>query len=376
MALMARPRRLLGVLIIVMIAIPGLSMPFQRARIYSAAEYRKLAASPAWPQAQAWASWPKSIDHYLGDHFAFREALVKAGNRAFGRVTAAGAPPLVLDGGDERLFLFEGLLASTGHDVDADGARDYANFACDLAGRLRALRARLVVSIAPSPADIYPNDAPDIALPVYKPTNYDLVMAGLRRCGVSAVDLRPSLRAAKDLGQLYRRTDTHWTALGALIAYNQVVAALGRPDFVIQPAGVRWTSTTRLDGDLPRYAGRAPIPETVMSPDTLQLPESARQTTLSGFQAKLDPPSISSGKPGPTVLIIGDSFTALYFPAYFALFVGRVVWMFQEDCRFDWSIVTSVNADFVLLMPTERFARCPGGGRPINYVPQPSGDFP
>ena len=374
MALMAGPRRLLGVLILVMIAIPGLSMPFQRARIYSTAEYRKLAASPGWPQTRAWASWPKSIDRYLGDHFAFREALVKAGNRTFGRVTASGAPPSVLDGGHDRLFLFEGLLASTGHEVDTDDARDYANFACDLKGHLRATRARLVVSIAPSPADIYPDDAPDLALPVFKPTNYDLIMAGLRACGVSAVDLRPSLRAAKDLGQLYRRTDTHWTALGALIAYNQVVAAMGRPDFAIQPASVRWTSETRLDGDLPRCAGRVSIPETVMSPDILQLPESARRTTLSGFQAKLDPPSISSGESGPTVLIIGDSFTALYFPPYFAHFVGRVVWMFQEDCRFDWNIVASVKPDFVLLMPTERFARCPGGGRPINYVSQPSGD--
>ncbi len=271
MALMARPRRLLGVLILTMIAIPGLCIPFQRARIYSAAEYRKLAASPGWPQTRTWAGWPKSVDRYLGDHFAFREALVKIGNRTFGRVT--GAPPSVLEGGHDRLFLFEGLLASTGHEVDTDAARDYASFACDLTDRLRAMGSRLVVSIAPSPADIYPEDAPDLAVPVYKPTNYDLIMAGLRGCHAAAVDLRPPLRAAKDLGQLYRRTDTHWTALGALIAYNRVVAAMGRPDFAIPPAGVRWTSATLLDGDLPRYAGRSPIPETVMSPDILQLPE-------------------------------------------------------------------------------------------------------
>ena len=367
MALMARPRRLLGVLILAMIAIPGVIMPFQRARIYSAAEYRKLAPGPGWPQSRNFSSWPKSIDRYLGDHFAFREVLVKVGNRTFGRVTAPGAPPAVLDGAHDRLFLFEGLLASTGHELDRDSAIDYANFACELDRRLRPMDARLVVSIAPSPADIYPDDAPDLALPVYKPTNYDLIIAALKACGASAVDLRPALRGAKNIGELYRRTDTHWTALGALIAYNKVVAALGRPDFAISLAGVRWTSATRLDGDLPRYAGRAPIPETVMTPDVLELPETARRTTLSGFQTKLDPPSISSGEPGPTVLIIGDSFTALFFPAYFAHFVGRVVWMFQEDCRFDWNIVASVKPDLVLLMPTERFARCPEGGRPINY---------
>jgi alginate O-acetyltransferase complex protein AlgJ len=374
MALMARPRRLLGVLMLAVIAIPGVSMPFQRTRIYSAAENRTLAASPAWPQAQAWASWPRHVDLYLGDHFAFREALAKIGNRTFGRVIAPGTPPLVLDGGDDRTFLFEGLLASTGHEVDAEGAADYANFVCDMAGRLRAMRVRLVVSIAPSPADIYPDDTPDVALPVYNPTNYDLVMGGLRGCGVPAVDLRPPLRAAKGLGQLYRRTDTHWTPLAGLIAYNRVVAAMGRPDFAMPLAGVRWTPATLMDGDLPRLAGRAPIPEMVMNPDILQLPEWVCRTTLSGFQAKLAPLSLSTGRSGPTVLIIGDSFTASYFPPYFAHFVSRVVWANQEDCRFDWNIVNSVKPDFVLLMPTERLARCPGRGRPANYASQPRGD--
>ena len=94
---------------------------------------------------------------------------MKVGNRTFGRVTAPGAPPSVLDGGDDRLFLFEGLLASTGHEVDVEGAHDYPSFACDLAGRLRAMRLA-ECDIAPSPADIYPDDAPHLALPVYRPT--------------------------------------------------------------------------------------------------------------------------------------------------------------------------------------------------------------
>ena len=300
MALMPRPRRLLGLSLLIMITIPGLSMPVQRDRIYSAAEYRKLAESPAWPpETRAWASWPKSVDRFLGDHFAFREALVKIGNRTFGRVTPPGLPPSVLDGADDRLFLFEGLLESTGHEVDADGARDYASFACDLAGQLRVMQAQLVVSIAPSPADIYPDDAPDLALPVYKPTNYDLVMEGLRDCGVSAVDLRPSLRAAKKFGQLYRRTDTHWTALAALIAYNQIVAAMGRPDFAIPLAGVGWTQATVLDGDLPRLAGQAPIPEVVRNPDICSSPKAPVEPTFPDIKPSWSRSRSAPARPDP-----------------------------------------------------------------------------
>jgi hypothetical protein len=118
---------------------------------------------------------------------------------------------------------------------------------------------------------------------------------------------------------------------------------MGRPDFAMPLAGVRWTPATLMDGDLPRLAGQAPIPEMVMYPDILQLPEWVRRTTLSGFQAKPTPLSLSTGRSGPTVLIVGDSFTASYFPPYFAHFVGRVVWMYQEDCRFDWNIVATVT---------------------------------
>jgi hypothetical protein len=370
MALMARPRRALGILILMLIAVPAVSMPFQRTRIYSAAENRVLARQPAWPQALgAWATWPKRVDTYLGDHFGFRESLVAIGNRTFGRVPPPGALPPVLDGRDGRLFLVEGLLASTGHEIDPALARDFASFTCDMAGRVRESGAKLVLSLPPSPAEIYPENAPDLALPVRSPTNYDLVMAAVRSCGAPAVDLRPALRDAKRRGQLYQRTDTHWTPLAALIAYDQVVAAMGRPDFAISPESVRWTPQLRTEGDLPRLAALPPIPETVMMPDTLRLPDGARLAQLSGFKSKRQakPISITSGGPGPRVLIVGDSFTEHYFPPFFSHVTSRVVWVHSEDCRFDWNVVRAVKPDFVLLMPTERYARCPGGGRPSNY---------
>ena len=43
------------------------------------------------------------------------------------------------------------------------------------------------------------------------------------------VDLRPALRAARNAGdEPYQRTDTHWTSVGAYIAYCELLAALDR----------------------------------------------------------------------------------------------------------------------------------------------------
>ena len=37
---------------------------------------------------------------------------------------------------------------------------------------------------------------------------------------------------------VYRRTDTHWNKLGALVAYNAVVRRARKPEWVIDPARV------------------------------------------------------------------------------------------------------------------------------------------
>ena len=44
-----------------------------------------------------------------------------------------------------------------------------------------------------------------------------------QRGAIPAVDLRPALIAAKAEGKVYRMNDTHWTALGAVAAFNAIV---------------------------------------------------------------------------------------------------------------------------------------------------------
>ena len=73
--------------------------------------------------------------------------------------------------------------------------------------------------------------------------------------GVRVVDLRPILRAARVEGSVYFKHDTHWTALGAIAAFNAVAAAAGHglwvvdPDSALQPHGVM------TGGDLARFLG-------------------------------------------------------------------------------------------------------------------------
>ena len=72
----------------------------------------------------------------------------------------------------------------------------------------------------------------------------------------------------------------------------------------------------------------------------------------------------TSEKSGPTILILGDSFTSGYFPPMILQHAGRVVWMSHMVCGFDWSEVEKYRPDEVWWMPTERFLVCLPGVKP------------
>ena len=163
-------------------------------------------------------------------------------------------------------------------------------------------------TLVPSPGEIYPEALPEWAGPAQRPTDYDDVLARVRACGVHAVDLRPALIAAKRQGSIYRRTDSHWTFLGAAFGYNAMLEAIGRPDWRIPMDLSAWPGRTVRNGDLPALAGLEPRDETVPVERRYDAPP--QRTQIEGLQFTTRTPFTVAGKgPGPTVLVIGDFFT-------------------------------------------------------------------
>lgn len=53
--------------------------------------------------------------------------------------------------------------------------------------------------------------------------------------------------------------------------------------------------------------------------------------------------AIETGKSGPTVMVIGDSFTIGYFPLFLSQHVGRAVWFHHNYCGFDWAWIDKIG---------------------------------
>ena len=213
--------------------------------------------------------------------------------------------------------------------------------------------------------------APDWAGPAKRPNLYDRISNQTARCGATTVDLRPDLLAVKRTRLAYRKLDSHWTLRGSLTAYNRVVGAMGQVDWRIAPESLTWATVNLDNGDLPRLAGQVAAKETVEIHALTGLPPESRKTMIEGLgHTTAQPFVIDMGHAGPTVLILGDSYTAEPMPPYFARFAGKVAWAHQDFCAFDWRLIDRVKPDYVLVAPVEREAAC-HGARPRGFPAAP-----
>jgi hypothetical protein len=222
---------------------------------------------------------------------------------------------------------------------------------------------RFLVASPPNAATVYRNDLPDWAQNSGKRTEYDLFVEGLTAKGVKTVDLRPIMAAARAEGPIYYRHDSHWAPRGALAAFNAIVEADGHPDWRLDQASVLDPLSTRKGGDLARMLGvQDSVTEEV---EGLKLPAGEKEPlTAIPWEDYVE----SSGKPGPTVMIIGDSFTTIDFALMLLQHVGRLVWIDHQHCRFDWKAIDRFHPDEVWWMPNERFLICDPGAEPIGFT--------
>ncbi|HEY2531786.1 MAG TPA: hypothetical protein VGJ20_28305, partial [Xanthobacteraceae bacterium] len=142
--------------------------------------------------------------------------------------------------------------------------------------------------------------------------------------------------------------------LGALIGYDTVVRALGRSDWAIDPDRVLKGDAKRTGGDLARMLGLSGMLSEIYpiidmssySPPRLQVKGTGRFTAF------------ATGRPGPIVVVVGDSFTHDLWQNYFSLDVSRLDWIANDVCQFHLSEIEVFHPDIVIFAPTERYMFC------------------
>ena len=332
-------------------------------------EMRPLADWPALSDGHGgWKRIPARIDAYLADHFGLRSQMLALQALLTQRLLHNGNAS-VLIGREGWLFYaaYDSLQQSAGVLVRSRRVARTAKIIAMAAHELAARGTRFLVAVPPASSTVYDAMLPPWARNRGRPTEYDLLLAELTARGVPVLDLRPGLRASALADQqVYLRHDTHWNALGALLAFNLVAEAMGHPEWRLDPE-TELAPIERQGGDLARMlAIEDAVSETTsflrQPPPGSEVPEHDRQP----------PYRLEAGGPGPSVLVIGDSFTRRYFPPLAFGKASRFAWIHHDGCTLDWSWVADTAADEVWWMPTERLSPC----RPEAPLPKLAASSP
>jgi hypothetical protein len=307
-----------------------------------------------------WLTLPAAVDAYLNDHFGLRQTLITA-HRELTKPMLGFGNDSVLVGRDGRMFFLgeNTVRQSAGLLVRDQRVADATDMLVRMNDELQAQGIRFLVALPPNAATIYQDDLPLWAQNPGRSTEYDMLLANLAAKGVTAVDLRPAVKNARTQGSAFYMHDTHWTFRGALAAYNTVVEADAHADWRIEPTSALGPMTLRNGGDLARILGAGDSVSEYA--ETLKLPHAKKVLQSSDLVGDF---TEASEKTGPTILILGDSFTAGFFPPMVLQHAGRVVWMSHMVCGFDWNEVEKYRPDEVWWMPTERFLVCLPGAKP------------
>jgi alginate O-acetyltransferase complex protein AlgJ len=358
-------RRPFAILTFLLLATPlavGIIRPDPPAAILK--EGRFLAPPPGIPGSEAaWLALPRQVDAYLDDHFGLRAVLIRA-HKDLTKPMLGFGNDSVLVGREGRLFYLgeDTVRQSAGLVLRDERVSETAALLARIHAALSARGIRFLVAVPPNAPTIYQDDLPNWAQRRGRRTEYDLLLEGLAARGVPAIDLRPAETAARTEGPAYHKHDTHWTARGALAAFNAIVQADGRSDWRLDPNLALGQPQTREGGDLARMLGVEGLTETV---EDFSLP--AVKTELLSANPFGDYVA-ASGKSGPTIMVFGDSFTGGFFNRLLATHAGRVVWLEHHRCKFDWTAIDRFHPDEVWWMPNERFLICDPGAEPSQFT--------
>src|SRR5574337_260184 len=359
-------RRYLALAVFPLLAAPlivGVVRPDSPAAVLK--EGRRLAPPPKPPHSGAdLLALPGETEAYLNDHFGLRQVMIRAHKDMTKTVLGLGSDS-VLVGRDGRMFYLgeEAVRQSAGLVLRDQRVSDTLALLNRVNDSLKAQGVRFLVASPPNAATVYEDDMPDWAEKGDRRTEYDLVMQGLKAAGSEAVDLRPVMAAVEPKAAAYYRHDSHWTPRGALAAYDAIVAADSHRDWRLDPKRVLGPPEEWKGGDLARLLGVQDSASETVEPFALS--SKPKQLLTSDPYGDF---ALTSDKAGPTILIIGDSFTAADFAQMLLQHAGKVVWLDHRHCEFDWETVEKLHPDEVWWMTTERFLICDPGAKPLAFA--------
>ncbi len=321
-------------------------------------EKRTPAPLPSLPRD--WAAlraFPSAFEHYWNDGFGFRRMLVRAYARTLVALRTSPLPDRVVVGsGDWLFYTAEGSLD------EYRGERPFSE--SEMVRWQYLLEARrdwlndrgipYIFFIAPNKETIYPEHMPR-GIQRGAVHRLDQLLEFLAaHSDFEIIDPRGSLLSAKQRHDMYRKTDTHWNARGALLVEESIAERLARifPSVRSIAPEALTAATGIASGDLVGMIGLGGLLSESWETITLTRPRAHAVGTPTNISSwtEVDDPSLPRG------VFFHDSFGAVQSPYLAEHFSHlRHAWIREMEP----AIVEAEHVQVVVHEMTERFLWAP-----------------
>ncbi|MGV6800634.1 MAG: alginate O-acetyltransferase AlgX-related protein [bacterium] len=363
--------KIIAVVFSVFIALPVIAQISHPQPDILKTENRKAASFPALPNTLAqWQHWPDDVDLWINDRFGLRQSFIALNGKLSSLLEMkAGSDSRVVIGKDGWLFygkrkVVETYMGTAGY-TDEKEPEQWVDGVLALKQEVEATGAEFVVMLIPNKPTIYPEMMPDTIPVMDTPRRFDVLIDHAKMRGLKIITPRERLLAAKAEGQLYNKTDTHWSSRGAYEGYYTVIQELRRRRMkmrLLQLSQLRSIEKEFATGDLATMINSG---EKLSELSVQWYPKRRTKATTElldkyKFRAFKTRIVTTEAKDKPTLLILGDSFSFTML-RYFQESFSRIVFVHHQAGAFDRAVLEEYKSDVVLLSMVERFLIDPWG---------------
>jgi alginate O-acetyltransferase complex protein AlgJ len=212
--------------------------------------------------------WAKSYQTAFEEALVLREVVVPTWGALRYALFREGQPGVLIGEGD-WLFTREEFAY---YPDETQTLRENLAFIAEVKAELDARGIQLVIALVPAKARVYPERLGRYVWPEYAARRYRAVREALLVQGFAVPDLHALLEETKTKGEVFLRTDTHWTPLAAQAVAGELAreaAQLGVDALQQEHYALHETGTERYEGDLLTFLPLGPFQALGPKPDLL-----------------------------------------------------------------------------------------------------------
>lgn len=330
-------------------------------------ENRVLASAPLLPKSFSdWAVLPKKLDAFAIDQFPLRTHMITFLNYVRYTLGYSGSKKIIV-GQNGWLFYDDGnhlVLMSGELILDKASINAWVSGFSQRVEYLNRKNVKFYFMVAPVKEDIYPEYRPRWMPEQRVNTEVDEIISASKSAGFDQIiDPREAIFQERHNQKLYDEYDTHWTGLGAYIAYTQLIGRMSKDFPGMQPSPLAaFTPVTPPKGGVPRdlslMLGIADfVPHDRISFAGM-LPHPVEKTTFLSDNHSWVAPQVlhTDTKNGKTLILLRDSFSTELLP-FLKDHFETIVMAHVQDGFFRADLIERFKPDAVAIVIIETGVR-------------------